>query len=446
MSMPYYTASLIKYLSTKKISYEIVEPQNVPNNNYIRSILFKDQEGYLLAILPAHCILDVINVGRDLGRELKVVEAANSPYANFYDHNLLTYCPIPDLLNVASVIDQNIEQSITDNRVFIPYGQDNKYVVFSLDDFNKMQQNTWQADLAVKTPNNETYIGAKRIQTRINETVELPLMPPIANQLLKIKSSDTANISQLAHLVEQDPSLTAQLISWACSPYYGYKGKITSVNDAILNVLGFDLVINIALGIAISQKIRVPHKGPLGLKIYWKTAVYTASLVEKIIYAMPQEYHSLRGMGYLCGLLHNFGRLLIGQLFPAQFEMLNQLVYANPLISIQALEQYLLRVDENQIGQWLMQSWSMPQEVQTVVYFHNELNYTGDYAIFVDLIIVAKCILHKHGIGDLSISSTIPPQKLQTLHLQDSDVENIFQDFKEQTKDLEHLVNLLTGD
>lgn len=445
MSFSPYTTSLVNYLQAKKISYELVSADNLTSNTYIRAVLFKDQEGYLLAILPANCILDVINVGRDLGRELKVVEPNKSPYAKFYDHNLETYCPFTDLIDVSAVIEQHFEQYITNQRVFLPYGDGTQYILMALADFKQLQANIWEVDLAVKIPDYADDIGLQRLQTRISETAELPLMPPIASQLLKIKSSDSAETAQLSKLVEQDPSLVAQLIGWACSPYYGYKGKITSVNDAIINVLGFDLVINIALGLAISQKIRIPVNGPLGLKAYWKKAIYTASLVEKLIHAMPSEYRSLRGMGYLCGLLHNFGRLLVGQLFPAQFEMLNQLAYANPSISILVLEQYLLRIDEDQIGQWLMRSWSMPLEVQLAVSLHNQIDYSGEHAIYIDLIIVAKALLEQYGLCHAVKRQILPLDKIKAIHLQADALPAIMESFKNQTQDLDRLVNLLSG-
>lgn len=54
-------------------------------------------------------------------------------------------------------------------------------------------------------------------------------------------------------MVETDPALAAQVVSWAASPYYASPGKIRSVEDAIVRVLGFDLVINLALGLALGK-------------------------------------------------------------------------------------------------------------------------------------------------------------------------------------------------
>lgn len=63
-------------------------------------------------------------------------------------------------------------------------------------------------------------------------------------------------------MVETDPALAAQVVSWAASPYYASPGKIRSVEDAIVRVLGFDLVINLALGLALGKTLSLPKDHP----------------------------------------------------------------------------------------------------------------------------------------------------------------------------------------
>jgi HD-like signal output (HDOD) protein/prolyl-tRNA editing enzyme YbaK/EbsC (Cys-tRNA(Pro) deacylase) len=443
MPMSQYTHSLVRYLTLKKITYELVAHNSLGEQTYLSAILFKDDSGYVLVILPANCMLEVAKVSSALGRELKVLTAHKAAFADLYEPAFSVYCPFPELMKISAVIERTIDKYFSD-KVFISYGQENKFIAISASDFQQLHKDTWQADLLADLAEQPNDITSARIQARIGETAELPIMPPIANQLLKMKASDNAQVIHLARLVEQDPSLCMQLINWACSPYYGYKGKITSINDAIINVLGFDLVINIALGLAISNKINIPLKGPLGLKAYWRQAVYTAALVEKIIYAMPAEFKAKRGMGYLCGLLYNFGQLLIGQLFPAQFNTLNELASANPGISILKIEQYLLQIDHQQVAQWLMQAWDMPAELQVVASNSANSDYTGEHAFYVDLIIVAKIVLSNYGIGAYN-PQQLPANKLTALRLQESDFATIMGKFDAQTKDLDALVNLLHG-
>ena len=52
--------------------------------------------------------------------------------------------------------------------------------------------------------------------------------------------------------METDPALAAQVVVGRPRPTAA-PGKIRSVEDAIVRVLGFDLVINLALGLALGR-------------------------------------------------------------------------------------------------------------------------------------------------------------------------------------------------
>ena len=90
---------------------------------------------------------------------------------------------------------------------------------------------------------------ARRIQQRLEATIEIPPLADTAQKIIKLRVDPNATIDDITGVVETDPALAAQVVSWAASPYYASPGKIRSVEDAIVRVLGFDLVINLALGL-----------------------------------------------------------------------------------------------------------------------------------------------------------------------------------------------------
>jgi HD-like signal output (HDOD) protein len=96
---------------------------------------------------------------------------------------------------------------------------------------------------------------ARRIQQRLEATVEIPPLADTAQKIIKLRVDPDATIDDITGVVETDPALAAQVVSWAASPYYGSAGKIRSVEDAIVRVLGFDLVINLALGLALGKTL-----------------------------------------------------------------------------------------------------------------------------------------------------------------------------------------------
>ncbi len=75
---------------------------------------------------------------------------------------------------------------------------------------------------------------ARRIQQRLEATIEIPPLAETAQKIIKLRVDPDATIDDITGVVETDPALAAQVVSWAASPYYASPGKIRSVEDAIV--------------------------------------------------------------------------------------------------------------------------------------------------------------------------------------------------------------------
>lgn len=295
---------------------------------------------------------------------------------------------------------------------------------------------------------------AGEIRRRIEQVYELPPMPEMARRVLQLRNNPEASITDLASIVELDPSLAAQVVRYAASPFYAFRGKINSIHDAITRVLGFDMVMNMALGLATGKSFQNPCDGPLGLHAFWRHAVYSATLVQALAKRMPPASRPQPGVVYLAGLLHNFGFLLLGHLFPPEFKLLNKLVAAHPESPVTALEkcvlgmgqaQNLLEMGHAQIGSWLMQSWQMPEEIIITLREHHNPAYAGDHAVFPHLIMVADHVLKGRDIGDAP-DAGLPPVSLETIGLEEETVLEIADQLFEDCTSLDIMARqLATG-
>lgn len=466
--------SVGEFLSDRKVHYEHVQlpaTKNIkstiqaakmlklPLEHVLRSVLLKDEEGYLLAITSCAQVIDYPELCRALHRDLNVVPAHLSPFAHLFDKTLASYPPVPNMMDIQALLDVTVVLEC--DQIYMQSGTGGNLIKLSGHDFKRILPSVWKeaftyplVDLAFS----EIEVGAKevlavkehftprRMEERVKETFEMPLMPPMADELLKLRVDPTAEAKNLARLVEKDPSLSAQLISWACSPYYGYPGKITSIDDAIIKVLGYDLVMNIALGIAIGQVMRVQNDGPIGLYNYWKHAIFNATLVERLVGLVPREQRPFRGLAYLCGLLHNFGYLLLGQLFPPQFFVLNQSILSNPTINIPQLEKQLFAADHQQLGAWLMQSWHMPEELVVAMRQHHRHDYEGDHAIYSKLTYLGNQLLAEKGMGDEVFDEALYQSVLTSLQISHDDAQAILENLWEHRDGLESVVSILSKD
>lgn len=265
-----------------------------------------------------------------------------------------------------------------------------------------------------------------RIKQRLEETLEIPPLPQTAQRILALRANENANVSDLAEIVEMDASLAAQVVSWASSPYYAAPGRITSVQDAISRVLGFDLVSNLAVGMALGNTLSLPNDSPDGFTPYWLQSVYCSTLIESLVRLIPASKRPSPGLACLAGLLHNFGYLVLAHIFPPHFSAICRHVEANPSISHVAIDHHLLGVTREQISAWLLQLWNMPAEVCAGIRFQHEPDYTGEHHQYAGLIYIAMRVLRTYGIGDAP-PEEIPPAMYQQFNLDPAEVEKAVQ-------------------
>lgn len=261
-----------------------------------------------------------------------------------------------------------------------------------------------------------TRFTPRRIRQRLEETLELPPLPETAQRIIQLRVKPHADIKDLSDIVESDPSLAAQVISWAASPYYAAPGKIRSVHDAIVRVLGFDLVLNLALGIALGRTLNLPREHLDGVTPYWRQAVFCAAAVEGLVGALPPAHRPAIGMAYLSGLLHNFGYLLLGEIFPPQFSKFCQLSAANPHLHHSYVERHLLGVTREQLAGWLMRLWHLPEPICVALRYQGNADYEGPEYAYPLLVFIAMRLLRQHGVGDASLEP-IPVSAYQRLQL-----------------------------
>jgi HD-like signal output (HDOD) protein len=257
----------------------------------------------------------------------------------------------------------------------------------------------------------------------------LPPLPGSAVQIINLIADPKADVDKLAHIIELDPFLTAQIIRWASSSLYGYRGKVTSVREAIIRVLGFNFVLDLALGLAVLSPLKGPKEGVIGTRMFWIHALASTRLMAKLTEKLPAEIGLTSHEVFLAGLMHNIGFPLMGHQFPKEFRQLENMINANPSLSIFNLESFAFGVNHAQIGAWLMNAWSMPQLITDIVYHHHNPYYRGDNYQLNLLTYINDYLLGLIGIGDaanqtcsdelwavLELNSTQGHEVLEALH------------------------------
>ncbi|MBL4865993.1 MAG: HDOD domain-containing protein [Pseudomonadales bacterium] len=436
-------ASVQKCLDLQNISYDIAADSTIHTaettstgdildpNAIVKLVLLQDSLGMVQVLMPGNCLLDLNGLCELLGRSLQAATAEESDKIK-KRHGLEMLAAVPKLTEFSTIADHCLFEKPF---VFLESGVPGIYVKLAQDQFKRAvaesdlgsfstliapyvtQSNNKFSDDEAKITKAVEQFTSLRIKQRLENTLELPPMPDTAERIIKLRVDPDAGVSELASVVETDPSLAAQVVSWASSPYYAAPGKITSVQDAVVRVLGFDLVINLALGLALGKSLALPQDGPRGITPYWQQAVFTAAATEQLVKAMPKGERPAIGMAYLSGLLHNFGYLVLGFVFPPHFTLISRLTEVNEHVCPSVIDEYLLGLTREQISAWLMKVWHMPEEIVTALRWQQDAAYEDQYSPYPNLLFLSNQLLRQQGIGDCT-AQPIPDELYQRLHLE----------------------------
>jgi HD-like signal output (HDOD) protein/prolyl-tRNA editing enzyme YbaK/EbsC (Cys-tRNA(Pro) deacylase) len=413
------------------IAYEeVLDRHGLNAARKVQAVLLDDSIGVLMVLFPQSQLLDLNRLTELTGRRLAAVPTER--LTKMLDkHNLSLLPGLPALTSSPCLYDESL---LREPKLLINSGEPGVLLEITSEDFKatmltKASAANFGENLTSIRPNLDRpdddreeitqavqAFTARRIQQRLEATIEIPPLAETAQKIIKLRVDPNATIDDITGVVETDPALAAQVVSWAASPYYASPGKIRSVEDAIVRVLGFDLVINLALGLALGKTLSLPKDHPQHSTPYWQQSIYTAAVIEGLTRAMPRAQRPEAGLTYLAGLLHNFGYLLLAHVFPPHFSLICRHLEVNPHLCHSYIEQHLLGISREQIGAWLMRHWDMPEELSTALRFQHDPAYDGAYAEYPNLVCLAVRLLRSRNIGS-GPDEDIPDALLERLGL-----------------------------
>ena len=433
-----------KFLERHHVAFELIDipvgksvpavaaAMGLPQRMFVQAELMNDRYGLVMVVIPADRRVHHETLSQRLGRYLEPVKR-ESLAAVFRDIDAHCVPPFGEMYGVRTILDD----SLIDNRMLlIPSGDPKTLIRLDARDFFRVLSNAWvtsdftlPADAADEVHAGDAVpdgSGDGTFRDRLRRVDSLPPLPEMAQAILRLSADPCATAKDLARVVEQDPSLTAQILRYASSPFFSYRGKLDSVEVAISRVLGYDMVMNLALGLATAKPFRVPRQGPIGLDAIALHATYSAALAQGLSVAVPADRRLVPGMSYLAGLLHNFGLLLLGHVFREEYDRLNEEIMAHPEEPLFDVERRLFGMHHGELGAWLFEIWGMQEELIVAAREHHHHAYDGPFAPYAWCLMLADCLLKGAGIGDAPVEEA-PPELFAALGITPSQAEAVFE-------------------
>jgi HD-like signal output (HDOD) protein len=226
----------------------------------------------------------------------------------------------------------------------------------------------------------------------------LPALPDVIWDLQAAIQSAESSSEEIAMIIEQEPSLAANLLRLANSAFHGSGETILSIGDAVTRV-GIKEIESLVSTILIIDTFR-----EVGLVMdhirFWSHSLDVASAAEALADRFGDSITLLPQHAFICGLLHDLGKLILDQYFLKEYEHVSVYARDNGVTDAEA-ELQVLGIDHGEIFGRLIENWSFETNIIEAVRFHH-LPEAGDpnYKADAQLIQYADTICHYRSSGE----------------------------------------------
>ncbi|MDX1341716.1 MAG: HDOD domain-containing protein [Reinekea sp.] len=198
--------------------------------------------------------------------------------------------------------------------------------------------------------------------------VDIPLLPEVAQKVLGLTQDADSDASQLATVIQSDPTLAAHILRIANSPAYSPNGNISSLQQAVSR-LGMIVLAEVAIAASVNATLFHAPGFEKRIQQIWRDSLLTGLWSKEVARACRRNVDT----AFLCGLLHNIGRPMLLQWVTNGESVLNE-------TDTLELEDALF-LEANRA---MVQAWQLPDIVlQGITQYPMEVKTMPEIAVLV---------------------------------------------------------------
>ncbi|MDF2179657.1 HDOD domain-containing protein [Aliiglaciecola sp. CAU 1673] len=223
----------------------------------------------------------------------------------------------------------------------------------------------WQGKTPVQFQSQYGKLAVERDISEIIDAQKLPNIPESAAKLLNLIQDDDCDLDELSKTVEQDPVLTAKLLSFANSGLYGHL-NLDSVKRIILSVVGLKRLRALTVALTASSAFTVDVE-QFPYRDFWLRALAVAELSNDLAEPFAIKGSQRRDL-YLAGMLHNIGHLLLAYCMPSTHkELMQELDEIIGWKQLLALQSFRFGTNSLEATEFFSRFWHMPDQISDIL-------------------------------------------------------------------------------
>lgn len=240
--------------------------------------------------------------------------------------------------------------------------------------------------------------------------IQLASPPELFLRLNEVLENPEADLRDACTLIENDPGLSARVLRIVNSPFYGVPGKVTSLHRA-LNIVGLREIQLLVLTTLVIDRFSSFTNGLMTMKEFWAMSVRCALTVKLL--AGYRRYAQCPQTLFLCGLLHEIGRLVVYHRLP-ELARAAALLAQSEKISYQEGERRVFGFDHYKVGAELARLWRLPEVIAATIEHHDTPKNAKGFSSEATLVAQAQSfVCSRYAVrvlGDTMVIATDKPE------------------------------------
>lgn len=297
------------------------------------------------------------------------------------------------------------------------------------------------------------------IRERITDLVrdqktQIPTLPVVLNNIMKVASSEMASTGDLARFIERDQAMANKVLRLANSAYYRSSRQVDSITRAIV-VIGFNEIVSLTIGMGVFSALsRSNLHGLLDMQELWLHSIGCSFAVKGILRTSLSKHAGERRslsanppqeeQVFLSGLLHDVGKVILAVYFPEEYRaVLEEARTAQ--VPLYLKEREILGLDHARVVGMVMDRWHFPESISLpCTYHHSPLACPTPQKANAMAVQTAGFICHQAEIGRSGTPKAgITAGVLEGLLLKKPDIRAMIEQSKEQRSTVEDFLQAI---
>ncbi|RYZ02620.1 MAG: HDOD domain-containing protein [Myxococcales bacterium] len=250
---------------------------------------------------------------------------------------------------------------------------------------DSVREQLWFGD---EDPARTALEASRSLAAALSSAMGLKPFPAVAQRAITLLSDPETPLRKVREALEKDPAITAGLLRIANSAAYRPRQPLSSVEEAVQR-LGSRHVLEIVTCVAAMGLFKDAKGVGLPLRDH-------CSRVGALTRVLAAEWHQRTADSpFLCGLLHDLGKLLLIQVSSIDYRTLDPKALTQPDEAF-VHERALLGYDHAVLGGHVLDAWKLPASVAEVVAWHHQPGRAyergGEVGLGVSLVRLANLI------------------------------------------------------